>query len=98
MKLKRKVFNMNEKFDLGKVVITPNAMGVLNGLSIDDAIERHQSGDWGEMCGEDVQTNNRALKNGGRLFSAYKDVNDIKFWIITEADRSVTTILLPEDY
>lgn len=86
------------KFRCGKLVSTPNA---LNHLSQDDilaGIARHQAGDWGDMDAEDRQANDQALIDGTRILSVYHAVNGTKFWIITEADRSVTTILLPEDY
>jgi len=60
-------------------------------------LERHQNKDWGDLGNEDKRSNDRAVKHGGRVLSAYK-AQGIKFWIITEADRSVTTLLLPEDY
>ena len=59
---------------------------------------QHQSGAWGELDAEDRQTNDQALVEGMRILSAYVAANGTKFWIITEADRSVTTVLLPEDY
>lgn len=62
------------------------------------ALARHAAGDWGDLCDEDWHTNNEAPKNGARLFSAYHSDDGVKFWIITEADRSVTTVLLPEEY
>ncbi len=62
------------------------------------SIARHESGDWGELCAEDVQANESALLHGGRLFSRYKDRKEVKFYFITEPDRSATTVLLPEDY
>ena len=86
------------KFSLGRTVITRNAFDTLDAFSIYYALARHASGDWGDVCDEDKQSNEDALKHGSRLFSVYHDKNGIKFWIITEADRSVTTILLPEDY
>jgi len=55
-------------------------------------------GDWGELTQEDIDENNRALKEGCRLLSAYRSTNRVKFWIITEWDRSVTTVLLPSEY
>jgi len=58
----------------------------------------HQAGDWGDVCDDDRQANNRALTEGTRLLSVYHSATGVKFWIITEADRSVTTLLLPEDY
>jgi hypothetical protein len=87
------------KFSLGFVVTTLNARETLNQIDVLVALVRHERGDWGDMCAEDRQTNNEALQSGeGRLFSAYRDRNDVNFWIITESDRSKTTILLPEDY
>jgi hypothetical protein len=62
------------------------------------ALQRHVTGDWGELCPEDIEANEQALLNGARLLSAYRSAKGVKFWIITEWDRSVTTILLPEDY
>jgi hypothetical protein len=59
---------------------------------------RHASGDWGELDQEDLDANERSLRDGSRLLSAYRSKNGVRFWIITEADRSVTTALLPEDY
>lgn len=86
------------KFRLGRIVSTPNALGHLTQEDILTAIRRHQSGDWGEMEEHDRQENERSLQERRRLFSIYHAGNDTKFWIITEADRSVTTVLLPEDY
>ncbi len=65
---------------------------------IREAFRRHESGDWGEVCGEDREANERALEYGGRLYSAYHDSKGVAFWIVTEADRSATTVLLPYDY
>jgi hypothetical protein len=86
------------KFPLGRTVITRNALGRLAAEDVQRALGRHAQGDWGELPTEDVATNQRALEVGGRLFSAYHDRNNTRFWIITEADRSATTVLLPEDY
>jgi len=61
-------------------------------------IQRHQAGDWGDLDTHDRQENERALQHGGRLFSQYHSNAGVKFWIITEADRSSTCVLLPEDY
>lgn len=88
----------NGKFALGQTVITRNAMELLNQEDVNAAVLRHQSGDWGECCPEDALANDEALINGDRLLSVYRDRAKVKFWIITEYDRSVTTILLPEDY
>jgi hypothetical protein len=86
------------RFELGQVVATTNADETLNHEDIHTALHRHSNCDWGNVCSEDWAQNNHAVKKGFRILSAYKDRNDTKFWIITEADRSVTTVLLPEDY
>jgi hypothetical protein len=86
------------KFRLGHLVATPNALSQLTDKDILSGIQRHQSGDWGDLDEHDREANNRALTEGTRLLSAYRASNGVKFWIITEADRSVTTVLLPEDY
>jgi hypothetical protein len=85
-------------FPLGQVVATPNALASLTPDDIQTGFQRHVSGDWGDLEADDVEENQRSLKNGYRLFSVYHAVNGTKFYIITEADRSVTTVLLPEDY
>ncbi len=86
------------KFPLGRLVITPAALRALNSEDITTSIRRHATGDWGELDSEDRATNEQALKHELRLLSAYTDRGGTRFWIITEADRSVTTVLLPEDY
>jgi hypothetical protein len=86
------------RFKLGHIVSTPNALEHLTQEDILRGIQRHQAGDWGDLCAEDCQTNDQALVEGTRLLSAYQAGNGTKFWIITEADRSVTTVLLPADY
>ena len=86
------------KFRLGKIVSTPNA---LNQLTQDDillAIQRHQAGDWGDVDEDGRTKNELSLEQGFRLFSVYHAVSGVEFWLITEADRSATTVLLPEDY
>ena len=85
------------QFPLGDIVITTNAMATLSYLEYTPALARHAQGDWGDLPEEDVRSNERAVKHGGRIFSAYGKEKR-RFWIITEADRSVTTILLPSDY
>ena len=62
------------------------------------SMRRHLSGDWGELCDEDRLANDQALQVGDRLFSAYEREGTLKIWIITEWDRSVTTVLFPEEY
>src|SRR5262249_32756541 len=86
------------KFALGRVVATPNALRAIPAVECFEALARHAVGDWGECGPEDWQENELSLKEGFRLFSVYRSSQGVKFWIITEADRSATTILLPEDY
>ena len=85
-------------FALGEVVATWNAFNSIPYLEMWRGLMRHASGDWGELDEHDRNENEQALLRGGRLFSEYRTTTDIKFWIITEHDRSVTTVLLPEDY
>ena len=85
-------------FSLGRVVGTPNALARLTSDDVLNALNRHSAGDWGDVCPEDRQANERALVEGTRLLSVYHGISGVKFWIITEADRSATTVLLPEDY
>jgi hypothetical protein len=85
-------------FRLGHLVSTPNALQSLSQEEILRGIQRHQAGDWGDLKGGDWEANDRALAQGGRIVSAYIAKNGTRFWIITEADRSATTVLLPEDY
>jgi len=86
------------RFQLGSIVATPGALKSVSHDEIICSLRRHSQGDWGELDREDVAANERALEKGGRLVSAYKTVQGTKFWIITEADRSATTILLPSEY
>ena len=79
------------------MAITANASLQLATEEVLTALKRHASGDWGDLCPEDSLANDAALQREGRLFSAYGQ-GDNRFWIITEADRSVTTVLLPNDY
>ena len=86
------------KFRLGHIVSTPNALSQLSNEDILRGIQRHQAGDWGDVCEEDRRENELSLAKGFRLLSVYHAANGTTFWLITEADRSVTTVLLPEDY
>ena len=90
---------MKAKFELGGCYLTPSARFKLNELDypFECLLIRHHQGDWGDLEREDKQANDAALINGSRLFSAYI-VQGVKFWVITEADRSSTTILLPSEY
>ena len=85
------------KFPLGKIVMTANASGQLDAVAVHDCLRRHAAGDWGDLCSDDREQNEIGLKEGERLFSAYGS-GEKRFWIITERDRSVTTVLMPEDY
>ena len=85
------------KFLLGQVVITTNATYVLDSPAVSEGLRRHANGDWGDICPEDAALNDLALKDGSRLMSVY-GTGERKFWIITEADRSSTTVLMPSDY
>jgi len=85
------------KFPLGDVVITANADATLDPVDVAEGMSRHASGDWGELCPEDRKENEWALQHEGRLMSVFRS-RDKRYWIITEWDRSVTTVLMPEDY
>jgi hypothetical protein len=90
--------------ELGQVVATPGALAALTRSDIVRALGRHVRGDWGEVCAEDWAANEASLKCGARLFSVYTGAVRAdgsageKFWVITEADRSATTVLLPDEY
>lgn len=83
---------------LGQLVITPAATAVLAQPDVVTALRRHASGDWGEVDDHDRRANDDAMRHGTRLLSAYTSASGTGFWVITEADRSVTTVLLPDDY
>ena len=89
-----------EQFRLGLTLATPGALAAesQSGDSLGNLLKRHQCGDWGETCPEDTQMNEEAVGGGGRVFSAYSLRNGTRIWIITEADRTATTVLLPEEY
>ena len=88
------------RFPLGRVVATPGALRVLEEANQNafEFLAKHQAGDWGELCEEDIRENEFSVLNGFRILSAYRTQNDVKIWVITEADRSATTLLLPEEY
>ena len=85
---------------LGQLVSTPGALDALAkaGQNGAELFDRHRRGDWGEVNTEDCAANDRAVTDGDRILSAYLLKDQTKVWIITEADRSVTTILLPDEY
>lgn len=84
--------------ELGRLVATPGALRALTREEILTAISRHVCGDWGECAPEDAAENDFSLSRQLRILSVYQAQDGTKFWIITEADRSSTTILLPEEY
>lgn len=86
-------------FPLGRIVATKAALAAINRDQIDIGVllGRHVSGDWGELSCQDRQANQEALSSGSRIFSSYAYPSG-KIWVITEADRSSTCILLPQDY
>lgn len=85
-------------FQPGQIVATRGALSALSREDIMKALRRHLSGDWGDLSTEDKQENDFAVNNGFRILSSYSSKKGVKFWIITEADRSATTVLLPEEY
>ncbi len=88
------------RFSLGVVVGTTGALDALveAGVAPGELLARHASGDWGDLDAHDRRENERAIKTGARIFSAYETSKGGRVWIITEADRSSTCILRPEDY
>jgi len=88
------------RFRLGQVVATPPALAefATAGEAPSTYINRHVRGDWGIVDNDDQQANEDALRDGDRILSAYHLSTGVKIWIITESDRSATTVLLPDDY
>lgn len=88
------------KFLLGRLLATPGALAALQqaGQNAIEFLSCHQHGDWGDLCEEDKQENEFSILNDLRILSAYTLKTGVKIWIISEADRSATTILLPEEY
>ncbi len=88
------------RFQVGQLVSTPGALTALEkaGQSPLEFVSRHCQGDWGEVDAEDAEANEHAVDNDERISSAYRTCLDKRVWVITEADRSATTILLPEEY
>jgi hypothetical protein len=88
------------RFSLGQVVATPGALEALSQAEQNpiEFLTRHVCGDWGELEEEDKQENELSVEEGFRILSAYTLSDDTRIWIITEADRSATTLLLPSEY
>jgi hypothetical protein len=87
-------------FSPGRIVATPGALALLEEAqkSAAEFLSRHLRGDWGDLCQEDKAENELSLEHGFRLLSSYPITDTDNLWIITEADRSVTTLLLPAEY
>ena len=94
------MLNKHPRFALGDVYNTLGAAAALKEAKADGLVllARHVTGDWSEMVEEDQQANEQAVAEGSRVFSAYHLSTGVKLWIITEADRSATTLLLPDEY
>src|SRR5882724_12035185 len=92
--------NLGARFALGETFITPGAQEALDiaGETAIQFLRRHMSADWGEVSEDDAQENELSLREGFRLLSAYRTVKGQTVWIITEEDRSASTILLPSEY
>ena len=88
------------KFEPGQIVATPGALEAFRASGEEPLpfLQRHLAGDWGELEEQDRRENELSLEHGWRILSAYRLSNGTRFWIITEADRSSTTFLLPEEY
>lgn len=89
---------MQPAFPLGNIYITRGASDALNHSDVLGVLGRHVQGDWGDVCEEDKQANDAAVRDGERILSAYVAESGTRFWVITEADRSATTVLLPDEY
>ena len=87
-------------FPPGRLVATPGALALLEQINKSplEFLSRHLRGDWGDLCQEDKTENELSLKHGFRLMSSYQVADTQRIWVITEADRSLTTLLLPEEY
>lgn len=88
------------RFHLGRVLATPGALQALEkaGQQPQEFLDRHAKGDWGDVDSQDAKENEISLQRGFRLLSSYTTAAGDHLWIITEADRSATTLLLPEEY
>jgi hypothetical protein len=104
LKFQRKLETLNEQspvlFPLGEVYLTIGAREALeeSNQTPNEFLAKHQSGNYGDICKDDWEENELSVKEGFRILSSYKTSKDVKLWLIAEADRSATTLLLPEDY
>jgi hypothetical protein len=86
------------KFELGQLLATPGVLEAASREDLGEYLGRHAAGDWGIVGDADKRANDRSLIEGTRLLSAYRLRSGVKIWIITEADRAATTVLLPSEY
>ena len=106
MNASRNPRRIEPRFDLGQIVSTPGALAACSNVRLHHCLARHLTADWGCVCAEDKEANDEALSEGLRILSAYpidpakpsEGFGENTLWIITEADRSATTFLLPEEY
>jgi hypothetical protein len=100
MQTDQSIPNASPLFSLGQLLATPAALRLLanHGIQPITLLQRHSGGDWGDLDEHDRHQNHFALRAGLRILSSYRISDTDKVWIITEADRSCTTILLPEEY
>ncbi len=104
--MKTVLFIPHKLFELGEIVSTPGALEACSPEHLAHCLSRHATGDWGKVSEEDAALNNEAVKDDSRILSSYpidprkdcKGFGENTLWIITEADRSVTTFLLPDEY
>lgn len=91
---------LKPRFSTGQLLFTPGAFASMQKYQTSpiELLRRHQAGDWGTIPKEDAQANEQALKYGDRLLSSYQITPDVVIWLITEADRSSSTYLLPSEY
>jgi hypothetical protein len=90
------MYMTQQLFPLGEIVMTPGFADL--GIDPLPFLARHQSGDWGENCQDDKDENDFSVSNGFRIISAYRAPDGERFWVLTEADRSATSLMLPEEY
>lgn len=88
------------RFSLGQILATPGALEALkeSNQSPNDFLVMHMNGQWGDVCPEDAEENDVSIREGFRILSSYKTNKGVRIWVITEADRSATTLLLPSEY
>jgi len=91
-------FDVGPKFSIGEIILTPGAAEKLSPEDVADALRRHGRGDWGEVGLAGEQDNDKRVERAGTIASIYTSSSGIRFYVLTEADRTVTTVLLPHEY